>query len=250
MVPGPGPAQFRCEHDTRNRGTPARDRDIRARNTGSPTCMPDACARFRSAVRKQRGAGESRRPRPIWWTRPEQWCAASFTTKHLASRTRSVRVVRPAPIRVTVIMGKTEAEPPSEQAIRMSQPTRQLFWNRRNSRCGGEFPLTPDEHVCHWRSWGTTCCARDANHWVVVGFGYARVGAAGSADRVTLGLASLWSEGRERRRHPRHRVSRTWRARAEWPRAWLVSASHNPWTDNWIKVFSAPTVTSCRTRAS
>ena len=84
--------------------------------------------------------------------------------------------------------------------------------------------------------WGTTCCAQHANPRVVIGQD-TRESSGWIADRVTLGLASMGVRVESAGVITTPGVAYLARSRGMAPGV-VISASHNPWTDNGIKVFS------------
>ena len=118
----------------------------------------------------------------------------------------------------------------------MSQPTRQLFGTDGIRGVVGEFPLTPDSTYAIGRALGHDLLRASANPRVVVGLD-TRESSGWIADRVTLGLASLGVKVESAGVITTPGVAYLARSRGM-AAGVVISASHNPWTDNGIKVFS------------
>jgi phosphoglucosamine mutase len=118
----------------------------------------------------------------------------------------------------------------------LSQPTRQLFGTDGIRGVAGEFPLTTDSVYAIGRALGHDLLRESANPLVVIGQD-TRESSRWIADRLTAGLASLGvaveSAGV---------ITTPGVAYLAWSRKFsagvVISASHNPWTDNGIKIFS------------
>ena len=118
----------------------------------------------------------------------------------------------------------------------MSQPTRQLFGTDGIRGVAGEFPLTVDSVYAIGRALGHDLLRESAGARVVIGQD-TRESSRWIADRLTAGLASLGvaveSAGV---------ITTPGVAYLAWSRKFsagvVISASHNPWTDNGIKIFS------------
>jgi phosphoglucosamine mutase len=119
----------------------------------------------------------------------------------------------------------------------MSQPTRQLFGTDGIRGVAGEFPLTHESTYAIGRALGHDLQRVNPRTRVVIGQD-TRESSGWIADRVTLGLASLgvWVESAGVITTPG--VAYLTRSRGM-AAGVVISASHNPWTDNGIKVFSA-----------
>lgn len=118
----------------------------------------------------------------------------------------------------------------------MSQPTRQLFGTDGIRGVAGEFPLTVDSVYAIGRALGHDLLRESSGARVVIGQD-TRESSRWIADRLTAGLASLGvaveSAGV---------ITTPGVAYLAWSRKFsagvVISASHNPWTDNGIKIFS------------
>jgi len=118
----------------------------------------------------------------------------------------------------------------------LSQPTRQLFGTDGIRGVAGEFPLTVDSVYAIGRALGHDLLRESAGARVVIGQD-TRESSRWIADRLTAGLASLGvaveSAGV---------ITTPGVAYLAWSRKFsagvVISASHNPWTDNGIKIFS------------
>jgi phosphoglucosamine mutase len=118
----------------------------------------------------------------------------------------------------------------------MSQPTRQLFGTDGIRGVAGEFPLTPESTYAIGRALGHDLLRANANPRVVVGLD-TRESSGWIADRITLGLASLGVKVESAGVITTPGVAFLARSRGM-AAGVVISASHNPWTDNGIKVFS------------
>jgi phosphoglucosamine mutase len=100
----------------------------------------------------------------------------------------------------------------------------------------GEFPLTPDSVYAIGRALGHDLLRESANARVVIGQD-TRESSRWIADRLTAGLASLGVEVESA-----GVITTPGVAYLAWARGFsagvVISASHNPWTDNGIKIFS------------
>jgi len=118
----------------------------------------------------------------------------------------------------------------------LSQPTRQLFGTDGIRGVAGEFPLTVDSVYAIGRALGHDLLRESSGARVVIGQD-TRESSRWIADRLTAGLASLGvaveSAGV---------ITTPGVAYLAWSRKFsagvVISASHNPWTDNGIKIFS------------
>jgi phosphoglucosamine mutase len=118
----------------------------------------------------------------------------------------------------------------------LSRPTRQLFGTDGIRGVAGEFPLTVDSVYAIGRALGHDLLRENAGARVVIGQD-TRESSRWIADRLTAGLASLGvtveSAGV---------ITTPGVAYLAWSRKFsagvVISASHNPWTDNGIKIFS------------
>ena len=118
----------------------------------------------------------------------------------------------------------------------MSQPTRQLFGTDGIRGVAGEFPLTYQSTYAIGRALGHDLLRANSNPRVVIGQD-TRESSAWIADRVTLGLASLGIQVESAGVITTPGVAYLARSRGM-AAGVVISASHNPWTDNGIKVFS------------
>src|SRR5215475_3444009 len=118
----------------------------------------------------------------------------------------------------------------------MSQPTRQLFGTDGIRGVAGEFPLSYESTFAIGRALGHDLLRANQRPSVVVGQD-TRESSGWIADRVTLGLASLGVRVESAGVITTPGVAYLARSR-KMAAGVVVSASHNPWTDNGIKVFS------------
>jgi phosphoglucosamine mutase len=118
----------------------------------------------------------------------------------------------------------------------MSQPTRQLFGTDGIRGVAGEFPLTYASTYAIGRALGHDLLRAHANPRVVIGQD-TRESSGWIADQVALGLASLGVEVESAGVITTPGVAYLARSR-KMAAGVVISASHNPWTDNGIKVFS------------
>jgi phosphoglucosamine mutase len=119
----------------------------------------------------------------------------------------------------------------------MSQPTRQLFGTDGIRGVAGEFPLTFESTYAIGRALGHDLLRVNPHARVVIGQD-TRESSGWIADRVTLGLASLGIAVESAGVITTPGVAYLARSRGR-AAGVVISASHNPWTDNGIKVFSA-----------
>src|SRR5215470_16359091 len=118
----------------------------------------------------------------------------------------------------------------------MSQPTRQLFGTDGIRGVAGEFPLTYESTYAIGRALGHDLLRANTNPRVVIGQD-TRESSGWIADRVTLGLASVGVGVASAGVITTPGVAYLARSRGM-AAGVVISASHNPWTDNGIKVFS------------
>ena len=118
----------------------------------------------------------------------------------------------------------------------MNQPTRQLFGTDGIRGVAGEFPLTYETTYAIGRALGHDLLRAHSNPRVIIGLD-TRKSSAWIADRVTLGLASLGIGVESAGVITTPGVAYLARSRGM-AAGVVISASHNPWTDNGIKVFS------------
>src|SRR5947208_5538629 len=118
----------------------------------------------------------------------------------------------------------------------MGSPTRQLFGTDGIRGIAGEFPLTMESTYLIGRALGHDLIRTAANPRVVIGQD-TRESSAWIADRVMLGLASAGVETPSAGVITTPGVAYLARSR-KYTAGVVISASHNPWTDNGIKVFS------------
>src|SRR6059058_292252 len=118
----------------------------------------------------------------------------------------------------------------------MGSPTRQLFGTDGIRGIAGEFPLTMESTYLIGRALGHDLIRTAANPRVVIGQD-TRESSAWIADRVMLGLVSAGVET-----HSAGVITTPGIAYLACSRKYaagvVISASHNPWMDNGIKIFS------------
>jgi phosphoglucosamine mutase len=119
----------------------------------------------------------------------------------------------------------------------MSQPTRQLFGTDGIRGVAGELPLTYESTYAIGRALGHDLQRVNPRPRVVIGQD-TRESSGWIADRVTLGLASLGVAVESAGVITTPGVAFLARSRGM-AAGVVISASHNPWTDNGIKIFSA-----------
>ena len=118
----------------------------------------------------------------------------------------------------------------------MTSHTRQLFGTDGIRGMAGEFPLTPESTYLIGRALGHDLMRTKPRAQVVLGQD-TRESSAWIADRVMLGLASSGCEVHSAGVLTTPGVAYLARSR-NYAAGVVISASHNPWTDNGIKVFS------------
>src|SRR5882672_10933326 len=118
----------------------------------------------------------------------------------------------------------------------MTVPTRQLFGTDGIRGVAGEFPLTTESTYLIGRALGHDLIKAKARSSVVIGQD-TRESSAWIADRIALGLASLGIEVHSAGVITTPGVAYLARSR-KYAAGVVISASHNPWTDNGIKIFS------------
>ena len=118
----------------------------------------------------------------------------------------------------------------------MTTQTRQLFGTDGIRGVAGEFPLTQDSTYMIGRALGHDLKRSGAPARVVIGQD-TRESSAWIADRVTHGLAASGIEVHSAGVITTPGVAYLARSR-KYAAGVVISASHNPWTDNGIKVFS------------
>jgi phosphoglucosamine mutase len=114
--------------------------------------------------------------------------------------------------------------------------TRQLFGTDGIRGVAGEFPLTPESTFCIGRALGHDLAHKRTKPRVVIGQD-TRHSSRWIADRVAQGLGSCGTEVHSAGVITTPGVAYLARSR-KFDAGIVVSASHNPWTDNGIKVFS------------
>ena len=114
--------------------------------------------------------------------------------------------------------------------------TRQLFGTDGIRGVAGEFPLTRESTYLIGRALGHDLLRVSAKPTVVIGQD-TRESSRWIADRVWQGLASVGAAVRSAGVITTPGVAYLARSR-KWDAGVVISASHNPWTDNGIKVFS------------
>jgi phosphoglucosamine mutase len=120
--------------------------------------------------------------------------------------------------------------------FRMTSLTRQLFGTDGIRGVAGEFPLTRESTFLIGRALGHNLIRTNPKASVVIGQD-TRESSAWIADRVTLGLASCGCNVQSAGVITTPGVAYLARSR-KCAAGVVISASHNPWTDNGIKVFS------------
>src|SRR6195256_5058542 len=123
----------------------------------------------------------------------------------------------------------------SDRRISMTQ-TRQLFGTDGIRGVAGEFPLTRDSVYWIGRALGHDLVRVNASARVVIGQD-TRVSSRWIADRFMQGLASVGVETRSAGVITTPGVAFLARSQG-FDAGIVISASHNPWTDNGIKIFS------------
>jgi phosphoglucosamine mutase len=118
----------------------------------------------------------------------------------------------------------------------MTSQTRQLFGTDGIRGVAGEFPLTLDSTYLIGRALGHDLIRSNPHAGVVIGQD-TRESSSWIADRVTLGLVSSGCEVHSAGVITTPGVAYLARSR-NYAAGVVISASHNPWTDNGIKVFS------------
>jgi phosphoglucosamine mutase len=118
----------------------------------------------------------------------------------------------------------------------MASNTRQLFGTDGIRGVAGEFPLTSESTFIIGRALGHDLVRANSRARVVIGQD-TRESSAWIADRVTLGLASCGCEAHSAGVLTTPGVAYLARSRG-YAAGVVISASHNPWTDNGIKIFS------------
>ena len=118
----------------------------------------------------------------------------------------------------------------------MTSPSRQLFGTDGIRGVAGEFPLTLESTYLIGRALGHDLLRTNSQARAVIGQD-TRESSSWIADRVTLGLASSGVEVHSAGIITTPGVAYLARSR-RYAAGVVISASHNPWTDNGIKVFS------------
>src|SRR6202140_3966630 len=118
----------------------------------------------------------------------------------------------------------------------MTSQTRQLFGTDGIRGVAGEFPLTLESTYLIGRALGHDLIRSDPRASVVIGQDK-RESSSWIADRVLLGLVSCGCEVHSAGVITTPGVAYLARSRKH-AAGVVISASHNPWTDNGIKVFS------------
>lgn len=118
----------------------------------------------------------------------------------------------------------------------MSSSSRQLFGTDGIRGVAGEFPLTAESTYLIGRALGHDLLRSNPRAKVVIGQD-TRQSSSWIADRVALGLASCGCEVHSAGVLTTPGVAYLARSR-QYSAGVVISASHNPWTDNGIKVFS------------
>jgi phosphoglucosamine mutase len=118
----------------------------------------------------------------------------------------------------------------------MTAPTRQLFGTDGIRGVAGEFPLTTESTYLIGRALGHDLIRTNPMAKVVIGQD-TRESSGWIADRVALGLVSVGVEVHSAGVITTPGVAYLARSR-KYAAGVVISASHNPWTDNGIKIFS------------
>src|SRR5579863_9132801 len=118
----------------------------------------------------------------------------------------------------------------------MTSQTRQLFGTDGIRGVAGEFPLTLESTHLIGRALGHDLVRSDPHARVVIGQD-TRESSSWIADRVLLGLVSSGCEVYSAGVITTPGVAYLARSR-KYAAGVVISASHNPWTDNGIKIFS------------
>src|SRR6266853_3721842 len=118
----------------------------------------------------------------------------------------------------------------------MSQQTRQLFGTDGIRGVAGEFPLTPQSTYLIGRALGHDLIRLTRTAQAVIGQD-TRESSRWIADRVAAGLASVGVDVHSAGVITTPGIAYLARSRG-FAAGVVISASHNPWTDNGIKVFS------------
>jgi len=118
----------------------------------------------------------------------------------------------------------------------MTSQTRQLFGTDGIRGVAGEFPLTPESTYLIGRALGHDLMRSSPKPRVVIGQD-TRESSSWIADRVMNGLVSCGVEVHSAGTITTPGVAYLARSR-KYAAGVVISASHNPWTDNGIKVFS------------
>jgi len=118
----------------------------------------------------------------------------------------------------------------------MTSQTRQLFGTDGIRGVAGEFPLTQESTYLIGRALGHDLIRSGAHPSVVIGQD-TRESSGWIADRVLLGLVSSGCEVHSAGVITTPGVAYLARSR-KYAAGVVISASHNPWTDNGIKIFS------------
>lgn len=118
----------------------------------------------------------------------------------------------------------------------MTPQTRQLFGTDGIRGVAGEFPLTAESTYLIGRALGHDLVRSSPKPRVVIGQD-TRESSAWIADRITIGLVSSGVEVDSAGTITTPGVAYLARSR-KYAAGVVISASHNPWTDNGIKVFS------------
>src|SRR6267143_1087149 len=118
----------------------------------------------------------------------------------------------------------------------MTSNARQLFGTDGIRGVAGEFPLTPESAYLIGRALGHDLMRSSPKPRVVIGQD-TRESSSWIADRVTIGLVSAGVEVDSAGTITTPGVAYLARSR-KYAAGVVISASHNPWTDNGIKVFS------------
>jgi phosphoglucosamine mutase len=131
---------------------------------------------------------------------------------------------------------RDDSRPLSKFLIEMSEQSRKLFGTDGIRGVAGDFPLSTESVSAIGRALGHDLLRQKSNPRVVIGQD-TRASSGWIADRLTEGLASVGVEFESAGVITTPGVAYLARSR-KFDAGVVISASHNPWKDNGIKVFS------------